>query len=196
MSRPYSNACFPFLEHSCLVSYHLHSVLHLLLHCLLYHELVGLVLICVTEQRLHFYYSHWKAGELILEYEDTNKVFITDIYPDDQPNYVQDIPTKKFRVTNKSSLYVMYNLRWVVTLNDYESENFKYKIASTGNGANFDFRTAPKTTTPVATEIIIPPYSSQEYEIDFKLQGVGGRQNYDQGKTFSGYIEIYLDNEY
>ncbi len=137
-----------------------------------------------------------KAGELILEYEDTNKVFITDIYPDDQPNYVQDIPTKKFRVTNKSSLYVMYNLRWVVTLNDYESENFKYKIASTGNGANFDFRTAPKTTTPVATEIIIPPYSSQEYEIDFKLQGVGGRQNYDQGKTFSGYIEIYLDNEY
>ena len=137
-----------------------------------------------------------KSGELILEYEDTNKVFITDIYPDDQPNYIQDIPTKKFRVTNKSSLYIMYNLRWVVTLNDYESENFKYKISSTGNGANFDFRTAPKTTSPVATEIIIPPYSSQEYEVDFKLQGIGGRQNYDQGKTFSGYIEIYLDNEY
>lgn len=137
-----------------------------------------------------------KSGELILEYEDTNKVFITDVYPDDQPNYIQDIPTKKFRVTNKSSLYIMYNLRWVVTLNDYESENFKYKISSTGNGANFDFRTAPKTTSPVATEIIIPPYSSQEYEVDFKLQGVGGRQNYDQGKTFSGYIEIYLDNEY
>ena len=137
-----------------------------------------------------------KSGELILEYEDTNKVFITDVYPDDQPNYIQVIPPKKFRVTNKSSLYIMYNLRWVVTLNDYESENFKYKISSTGNGANFDFRTAPKTTSPVATEIIIPPYSSQEYEVDFKLQGVGGRQNYDQGKTFSGYIEIYLDNEY
>ncbi len=137
-----------------------------------------------------------KAGELILEYEDTNKVFITDVYPDDQPNYVQNIPSKKFRVTNKSSLYIMYNLRWVVSLNDYESENFKYKISSTGNGANFDFRTAPKTTSPVATEIIIPPYSSQEYEVNFKLQGVGGRQNYDQGKTFSGYIEIYLDNEF
>lgn len=137
-----------------------------------------------------------KSGELILEYEDTNKVFITDVYPDDQPNYVQDIPTKKFRVTNKSSLYIMYNLRWVVTLNDYESDNFKYKITSTLNGANFDFRTAPKVTSPIATEIIIPPYSSQEYEVDFKLQGVGGRQNYDQGKTFSGYIEIYLDNEY
>lgn len=137
-----------------------------------------------------------KSGELVLEYEDTNKVYITDIYPDDQPNYIQDIPPKKFKVTNKSSLYVMYNLRWVVTLNDYESDNFKYKISSTGNGANFDFRTAPKTTSAVATEIIIPPFSTQEYEVDFRLQGVGGRQNYDQGKTFSGYIEIYLDNEY
>lgn len=137
-----------------------------------------------------------KSGELILEYEDTNKVYITDVYPDDQPNYVQDIPTKKFRVTNKSSLYIMYNLRWVVTLNDYESDNFKYKISSTLNGANFDYRTAPKSTSAIATEIIIPPYSSQEYEVDFKLQGVGGKQNYDQGKTFSGYIEIYLDNEY
>lgn len=137
-----------------------------------------------------------KSGELILEYEDTNKVFITDVYPDDQPYYVSKIPTKRFKVTNKSSLYIMYNLRWVVTLNDYESDNFKYKISSTLNGANFGYRTAPKTTSAIATEIIIPPYSSQSYSVDFKLQGVGGKQNYDQGKTFSGYIEIYLDNEY
>ncbi len=137
-----------------------------------------------------------KAGELVLEYEDDNTVFITDIYPDDQPNYTQNIPTKKFRVTNKSSLYIMYNLRWVVSLNDYVTDNFKYKITSTLNGANFDFRTAPKTTSPVATEIIIPPFSTQEYSVDFKLQGTGGRQNEDQGKTFSGHLEIYLDNEY
>lgn len=137
-----------------------------------------------------------KSGELILEYEDTNKVLIDNIYPDDQPNYTQDIPTKKFKVTNKSSLYIKYNLRWVVTLNNYESDNFKFKVASTNNGANFDFKTAPKITSPLATEIIIPPFTTQEYEVDFKLQGVGGKQNYDQGKIFSGYIEIYLDNEY
>ena len=136
-----------------------------------------------------------QSGELILEYEDQNTVFIKDIYPDDQPGYVNNIPTKKFKVTNKSSLYIKYNLRWVIKTNDYESDNFKYKIASTNNGVNFDFRTAPKITSPIATEIIIPPFSSQEYGIDFKLQGVGGKQNYDQGKTFSGHVEIYLDNE-
>lgn len=136
-----------------------------------------------------------ESGELILEYEDQNTVFITDVYPEDQPGYVNNIPTKKFKVTNKSSLFIKYNLRWVVTTNDYESDNFKYKIASTLNGVNFDWRTAPKTTSPIATEIIIPPFSVQEYSVDFKLQGVGGKQNYDQGKTFGGYIEIYLDNE-
>lgn len=135
------------------------------------------------------------AGELILEYDDDNMVFITDIYPDDQPYFEQDIPVKKFRVANKSSLYVMYNLRWVVQLNDYESDNFKYRISSTLNGATFDWKTAPKETSPLATEIIIPPFSVHEYTIEFKLQGVGGKQDYDQGKTFSGYVEIYLDNE-
>lgn len=137
-----------------------------------------------------------QSGELILEYEDTNRVFIDNIYPDDQPFYTTVIPTKKFKVTNKSALHVQYNLRWVVTLNDYKSDNFKYKVSSTLGGANFDWTTAPKTTSPLETEILIEPFTTQEYEVDFKLQGIGGKQNYDQGRTFSGYIEIYLDNEY
>ena len=137
-----------------------------------------------------------QSGELVLEYEDTNQVLVKDIYPDDQPYYNQKIPTKKFKVSNKSALHVEYNLRWVVTLNDYESDNFKYKVNSTNDGAKFDWNTAPKTTTPFATKVLIPPFTTQEYEVEFKLQGVGDKQNYDQGRTFSGYIEIYLENEY
>ena len=136
-----------------------------------------------------------QAGELVLEYEDDNNVYVTDIYPDDQPYFVQEIPPKIFRVYNRSSLYVSYNLKWIVTLNDYESENFKYKVTSTLNGANLDWTTAPKETSPLATEIIIAPFTTQEYQVDFKLQGVGGNQDYDQGKIFAGHIEIYLDNE-
>ncbi len=134
-----------------------------------------------------------KTDTLELEYADEGTVFITGIYPDDQPGYENNIPPKKFKVINKSSLYVTYNLRWVVDLNDYESDNFKYSISSTLNGANYDFRTAPKETSAIATEIVIPPYSTQEYTINFKLQGVDGEQNYDQGKTFAGHIEIYFN---
>lgn len=136
-----------------------------------------------------------KAGELVLEYEDDNDIYVTDIYPDDQPYFEQEIPPKIFRVYNRSSLWVSYNLRWVVTLNDYESENFKYKVTSTLNGANIDWKTAPFESGPLATEIIIAPYTTQEYQVDFKLQGVEGNQDYDQGKIFAGHIEIYLDNE-
>lgn len=136
-----------------------------------------------------------KAGELVLEYEDDNTVYVTDVYPDDQPYFTQEIAPKIFRVYNRSSLYVSYNLKWIVTLNDYESENFKYKVTSTLNGANLDWTTAPFEDSPLATEIIIAPYTTQEYQVDFKLQGVGGNQDYDQGKTFSGHIEIYLDSE-
>ena len=135
------------------------------------------------------------AGELVLEYEDENTVYITGIFPDDQPFYNQDIKPKKFKVTNKSDLYVMYNLRWVVTLNDYVTDNFKYSLSSTLNGASFDFITVPKESGPIATDIMIPPFSTQDYEINFKLQGIGSKQNEDQGKTFAGHIEIYLDNE-
>lgn len=135
-----------------------------------------------------------KADELVLEYEDGDTIYITGLYPDDQPGYQNNNPKKTFKVINKSGLYVMYNLRWVVEENDYESDNFKYKITSTLNGANFDFKTAPKSTSLLASNIIIPPYTTQDYTVEFKLQGVGGNQNYDQGKTFAGYIEIYLDN--
>ena len=136
-----------------------------------------------------------KAGELVLEYEDDNTVYVEDIYPDDQPYFTQEVPPKIFRVYNRSSLWVSYNLRWVVTYNDYESDNFKYKVTSTLNGANLDWTTAPKESSVLKTEIIIAPYTTQEYQVDFKLQGVGGNQDYDQGKIFSGHIEIYLDSE-
>ena len=136
-----------------------------------------------------------KAGDLVLEFDDQNSVIVKDIFPDDQLYYEEKIPTKKFKVMNKSGAYIMYNLRWVVTTNDYETDNFKYSVKSTLNGANLDFVTAPKKTSDIAREIIIAPYSTQEYEVDFKLEGTHQNQNIDEEKTFAGHIEIYLDNE-
>ena len=133
------------------------------------------------------------SGDLILEFVDENTVYITDIFPDDQPMYTQEIPTKKFSVTNKSGAYIFYNLKWVIDINDFVSDNFKYSVTSTLNGANFDFKTTPKSTSTFATNISIPPYSTQDYEINFKLEGTGDVQNEDQERTFKGHIEVYVD---
>lgn len=137
-----------------------------------------------------------KAGELVLEYEDDNTVFIENIYPDDQPYYNGKVPPKRFKITNKSSIFIKYNLKWIITENNYLTDNFKYSITSTNNGVNFDFKTAPKEDSVIATSIIIPPNTTQDYEMNFKLQGTGGKQNEDQNKTFAGHVEVYLDNEY
>ena len=48
-----------------------------------------------------------KSGELVLEYEDQNEIVVDEIYPDDQPYYNEKVPPKKFKVTNKSSLYII-----------------------------------------------------------------------------------------
>lgn len=137
-----------------------------------------------------------QSGELVLEFEDKGPIYITDIYPDDQPGYIGTIPTKRFRVTNKTTnVYIKYNLRWKVDINDFVTDNFKYKIVGTNRGISLDYRTAPKETSQIATEIMIGPGETQEYSIDFKLQGTGSKQNEDQGRTFKGTVEIYLDNE-
>ena len=136
-----------------------------------------------------------QTGDLILESEDDNAVVVTDIFPDDQLYYEEKIPTKTFRVMNKSGAYIVYNLKWVVSINDYVTDNFKYSVKSTLDGANFDFIPAPKTTSDMAQDIIIPPYSTQEYEVNFKLEGTHSNQNEDQGRTFVGHIEVYIPTE-
>ena len=74
--------------------------------------------------------------------------------------------------------------------NTFESTNFWYRVVSDNNGFNQNWTTAPKETGVFITEVLIPPKVTQKYYISFKLQGVGGTQNYDQGKTFAGSISI------
>lgn len=135
--------------------------------------------------------------DLILEYEDGKELNISKILPDDQPGYENVVPTKKFKITNKSKFYSLtYNLRWVVTSNDYITDNFKYRLSRIeGNKYNtiIDYMTVPKINSVIQEKITIAPLEVQEYEINFKLQGIGSEQNEDQGRTFSGYVEVYID---
>ena len=134
-----------------------------------------------------------ETGELVLEFYDENSVLVTDVYPDDQPHYTGTIPSKKFKVTNKSNIPITYNLKWVVLENDYETENFKYKVSSTNNGASFDYKVTPKITSDIVTNVEIPGNTTQEYTVDFNLFGTGTNQNEDAGKIFHAYIDIYVD---
>ena len=131
--------------------------------------------------------------ELILEYVDDSIVNVNDVYPDDQPFYEQNIPSKKFKLSNKSEFPIVYNLRWIVYENDYETDNLVYNVTSTNNGGTSDFKPVPKKTTDILTNITIEPNTTQEYTIDFKLIGIGENQNIDGEKTFRGKVDVYIE---
>lgn len=130
------------------------------------------------------------TAEFIVIYTETNAIYINDLYPDDQADINVVHPVKKFSIENKSAIYAKYNLTMFISKNNFTSTNFKYQVSSTNGGYNADFTTAPNETKILKSEIVIPPHTLQNYTITFKLQGVGGRQNYDQGKTFAGYLQV------
>lgn len=127
---------------------------------------------------------------LMVVYNDEGYINITGVFPDDQENVVMPPMTKSFTVTNNSDYKVAYKLVWVVDENTFTSENFKYKLESYDGGYNQDYTTAPWQDTTINEYVLIEPRSTQNYVVSFKLVGIGEPQNYDQNKTFAGYIKI------
>ena len=145
-----------------------------------------------------------QSGELILEYEDGGEILVKDLFPIDQhlnpstPDVKIEVPTKKFKITNKSMLNIRYNIRLVVERNEFITNNFEYRLLQ-NDVVMVDWTPTPKNNIPLLENIVIrsqannPGQNVQDYKIEFRLRGTGDRQNEDQGKTFMGHVEIYLD---
>ncbi len=140
------------------------------------------------------------TAALQISFVDDSNVYITDLFPDDQDmisgigegqEVLTKVPDKVFTIQNLSSYTLRYSLKWEIHLNDYVSDNFKYRVLSTNGGGSIpEFITAPKQDTVFIKDVLIYPKTIQKYTISFKLQGVKGMQNYDQGRTFSASIKV------
>ena len=91
-----------------------------------------------------------------------------------------------------------YNLNPVIQA--FLASTFTFLITAFGAASVFLFKKFNKTILDsflsFSAGVMIAPNTTHEYEMDFRLKGVGGSQNEDKLKTFSGYVEIYLDHEY
>lgn len=137
-------------------------------------------------------YRTSKSAELEVVYTDKSDVVIEDIMPDDMEEGSK-IPTKVFTVKNKSPFYVIYNVYLIDVLNEFTSGNFKYKVDCKLNCKSFNYMTAPSKDGIIIKDVIIAPGQTHTYNMDFKLQGIGEPQNYDQGKIFKAKIQIGYD---
>ncbi len=130
------------------------------------------------------------SGNLNIIYEDGTELVVNGLLPDDQPGTDPIYPQKSFTITNKSNVSVIYNLEWVVKENTFTSDNFEYMIESDNNGYNVEFTPSPKVSGDLVEGIIINANETQSYTITFRLKGTGENQDYDQGKSFSGYLNV------
>ena len=94
------------------------------------------------------------------------------------------------RTCPSSSL--LFSFSHIVTKNTFTSDNFLYNITATNGGPNKDYSIVPRETTFVADQVAIAPGATQSYDFTFKLKGINADQNFDQGKTFAGYFQVYL----
>ena len=134
------------------------------------------------------------AAALVVAFENGNNVTVSDLYPDDQTD--DDVNTKvpdiKFSVSNNTDKILYYNIDWINVENNFESNNFWFKVVSNYSGFNTDWSVAPFTSGRLASKVAIAPNTKQNYTVSFTLHGTGEEQNYDQGKTFKGKISLEL----
>ncbi len=137
------------------------------------------------------------TAALVVMFEAGDNVILKDMYPDDQPGMEVKRPQVKFSIENKTNVTLYYNIYWTEIENTFESDNFWYRVESTGNGYKTDWKITPKQNGLEVARVAIAPMTKQEYITEFTLHGTDSEQNVDQGKTFKGrfLIELLNDNE-
>lgn len=133
------------------------------------------------------------TAQFVVDFIDSKEIRAENLFPDDQDDKdVTKHVTKTFTIDNKSPINVVYRIELVVNKNTFTSENFVYNMKSTNNGLTKDFEMVPKKTADIADRVLITPNSKQTYTLTFKLKGIGKKQNFDQGKSFQGYLQVYV----
>lgn len=134
------------------------------------------------------------SASLVVVFEKQNEVVSENIYPDDQPGIESSIPDLKFSIENPTDVEMYYDIRWIITTNNFTTNNFWYRITGDNGGFTQEWQTAPKNDALIKSRVTIAPHTKQNYSVSLTLHGTNGPQNEDQGKAFNGHIKIELVN--
>ena len=97
--------------------------------------------------------------------------------------------THEFVLTNHSDHAIVYDVNLINVINDFTSDNFVYSLVKDGRTIVSE-RPAVRTDTTIAHELVIAPGESATFSLNYRFIEIGSEQNYDQGRTYSGTVEI------
>ena len=101
----------------------------------------------------------------------------------------------EFVLTNHSDRTIVYNINLINVENTFTSDNFVYSLVKDGRTI-VDPTTAVKEDATIAGELIIGPGESKRFSINYEFVEIGAPQDYDQGRHYSGTVEIMAIHGY
>ncbi len=101
------------------------------------------------------------------------------------------IHTINFTVENTGTLDTIYNLDMIEIINTYEKkEELEYKIERDNKEVK-EYSQAPESgSETILGNIGIKSKEKHSYTLTIHFKEIGSNQNYNQGKTFSGIVQI------
>ena len=103
--------------------------------------------------------------------------------------------TINFSVENTGTLEATYSLDMIsVTNNFVDQSDLVYSITSTNNGRQKQTTLAPSSNQTILSGVKIAADEKQEYSLTLHFKETGDNQNDNQGKAFSGLIQLNATN--
>lgn len=168
----------------------------------------GFILIFIFIGTVGFTYGYFKAefsyksdelnvttGTLKIDYVDNSPL----IY---KPNFKPgDVITKTITVENTGSLDATYDLVWKEYNNDITNDELVIKAVCDSmttndimSGTCSGIEEKPVTKDNIKSKVNIAPGIKHKYVIEINFKNLEEDQNYNQGKTFSGIINVSDSN--
>ena len=165
---------------------------------------ITLVLLCL----LGFTYGYFRAefsyqsdelkvttGTLKLDYIDDSPLIYKESF---KPG---DVITKTFTVENTGTLDATYDLIWKEYNNEITNNELVIKgicdSMTTDNimsGTCSNIEEMPVTANNIKSKVNIAPGIKHKYTIEITFKNLDEEQNYNQGKSFSGIINVKDSN--
>ena len=139
-------------------------------------------------------------GNASIVYTDTSNVSLVNAYTGEEI-------IKTFKIENTSEYTLYYDISLINVTNNFDNPNdLVYTLSSTNGGAYRNSSILPKRDALIASDIVIKPKTTHEYNMTITFLKTDYDQSENMNKTFSSNIsitpsegfnideEIFLDN--
>ena len=123
------------------------------------------------------------AANLKLTYTDGPGINIADIYPGWST-------TKTFSVKNTGTATVYYDIKMYNVYSTFVRDDLVYTLTSTNSGGTKSKTLMPNNDGLIKARIAINPNVTQTYTMTITFKELADAQDYNQGSTYNGVIQI------